>query len=101
MPATWLHQQSLRRAEKQRTRDNVESTLAQLPALYERFLWKDALALLDRADNQLGPYGDSVLRDRVAQARQVFFQPEAGPGFHCTGGAYAIRRRELRPEGGR
>jgi hypothetical protein len=67
----WIWQQASveRRFQADRTRESVESALAQLPRLYQRFLWDDALALLDRAENQLGPDGPANLREKVAAAR--------------------------------
>jgi serine/threonine protein kinase/Flp pilus assembly protein TadD len=71
---SWEHQQTLRRAEKafhaELTRQSVESSLEQLPELHRRALWKQAETLLDQADQQLTPDGDSELRERVAQARR-------------------------------
>jgi hypothetical protein len=68
----WIWQQARveRRFQADRTRENVESALAQLPRLYERFLWDDAHAVLDRAENQLGPDGPADLREKVAAARR-------------------------------
>jgi serine/threonine protein kinase/Flp pilus assembly protein TadD len=71
---SWQHQQALHRAEKEfhaeLARRNVESSLELLPELHRRALWEQAEALLEQADQQLGPDGDAELRVRLAQARR-------------------------------
>jgi tetratricopeptide (TPR) repeat protein/Leucine-rich repeat (LRR) protein len=71
---SWQHQQALRHAEREfhaeLTRRSVEASLEQLKELHRRAMWKQAEALLDQADQQLGPDGDGELRKRLAQARR-------------------------------
>jgi tetratricopeptide (TPR) repeat protein len=70
----WHYQEALLRAESnfhaELTRRSVESSLQQVPDLHRRALWLHAENLLDQAEQQLGPQGDTILRDRVAQARR-------------------------------
>jgi tetratricopeptide (TPR) repeat protein len=68
----WMWQESRleQRYQAQRTRESVESALEQLPKLYERFLWDDAQAMLDRADKQLGTTGPEDLLDKVAAGKR-------------------------------
>jgi tetratricopeptide (TPR) repeat protein len=65
------------KAEQQaRTRAGVEAALGQLPELYREAMWPQAAALVDQADNLLGPDGDPDLRARVeaAHAQTAFLR---------------------------
>jgi serine/threonine-protein kinase len=54
---------------EERTRVGVEGILHQLPDLYRRAKWDQAIGLLDEADALIGPDGDGSWRVRVARAR--------------------------------